>query len=77
MLAFPAPVLLLPLPTTVKLQTGLVLHEARMAEEAIRRGLAIAVVEYDEDDPNAFHVSRARSTAIILLFPKNTGLNGG
>jgi hypothetical protein len=53
-----------------KLQTGLVLQEARLAEEAIRRGRPVAIVEDDEDDPNAFHVSRGRPTAIILPFPK-------
>jgi hypothetical protein len=42
-------------------QTDLVLQEVRLTEEAI--------AEYDEDDPNAFHVSRGRPTAIILAFP--------
>ncbi len=53
------------------LQTGLVLREARLAEEAIRRGrIAAAVEDYeDEDAPNAFGVSRGRPTAIILPFP--------
>jgi hypothetical protein len=52
------------------LQTGLVLSEARLAEEAIGLGRVIAIAEDDEDDPNAFHVSRGRPTALILLFPK-------
>jgi len=53
-----------------KLQTNLVLQEARLAEEAIGHGRVIVAVEYDEDDPNAFHVSRGRPTAIILPFPR-------
>lgn len=51
-----------------KLQTDLVLQEARLAEEAIGQGRVVAV-EYDEDDPNAFHISRGRPTALVLLFP--------
>jgi hypothetical protein len=50
------------------LQTDLVLREVRLAEEAIRSG-RIAEEYEDQDDPNAFHVSRGRPTAIILPFP--------
>jgi hypothetical protein len=53
-------------------QTDLVLREARLAEEAIGRTIAIVEAdEYDEDDANAFHVSRGRPTAIILPFPRS------
>lgn len=48
------------------LQTELVLREVRLAEEAIRRGRAVAIVEDDERDRN---VLRGRPTAIILPFP--------
>ena len=47
------------------LQTELVLREVRLAEEAIRRGRVVAIVE---DDSNALHVSGGRPTAIILPF---------
>lgn len=50
------------------LQTGLVLQEVRLAEEAIGSGRAVEGYEV-QDDPNAFHVSRGRPTAIILPFP--------
>jgi hypothetical protein len=50
------------------LQTGLVLQEARLAEEAIGRGRLVEAYE-DQDDPNAFHISRERRSAIILAFP--------
>ena len=33
------------------LQTELVLREVRLAEEAIRRGRAVAIVEDDQDEP--------------------------
>jgi len=50
------------------LQTELVLSEARLAEEASR---SVGDQEYeDQDDPNIFHVSRGRSTAIIIPFPR-------
>jgi hypothetical protein len=58
--------------SVTKLQTDLVLQEARLAEEAIGHGRIVAAVEYDEDDPNAFHVSRGRPTAIILPFARGT-----
>jgi hypothetical protein len=41
-------------------QTDLVLQEVRLTEEAIAKY-----------DPNAFHVSRGRPTAIILAFPES------
>ena len=50
------------------LQTGLVLREARLAEEAIKRGRVVEDYE-DQDDANVFHISRGRPTAIILPFP--------
>jgi hypothetical protein len=54
------------------LQTDLVLREARLAEEAIGRTIAIVEDdEYDEDDANAFHVSRGRPTALIIPFPRS------
>jgi hypothetical protein len=52
------------------LQTGLVLREARLAEAAIRSGRVVEDYE-DQDDANAFHVSRGRPTAKILPFPKS------
>ena len=52
------------------LQTELVLREVRLAEEAIRRGRTVAIVEDDEDDPTAPHVFGGRPTAIILPFPR-------
>jgi hypothetical protein len=57
------------------LQTSLVLREARLAEEAIRRGRIVEEYE-DQDDPNAFHVSRGRPTAVILPFARS-GRAGG
>jgi len=54
------------------LQTGLVLREVRLAEEAIGRTIAIVEDdEYDEDDANAFHISRGRPTALIIPFPRS------
>lgn len=52
------------------LQTELVLREVRLAEEAIRRGRAVAIVEDDNDDPSAFHVFGGHSTAVILPFAR-------
>jgi hypothetical protein len=51
------------------LQTGLVLREAQLAEEAIKRGRVVEEYE-DQDDPKGFHVSRGRPTAVILPFPR-------
>jgi hypothetical protein len=51
------------------LQTGLVLREVRLAEGAVRRGSVLEDYE-DQDDANAFHLSRGRPTALIILFPK-------
>ena len=49
------------------LQKSLVLHEAQLAEEAIRDDQ-----EYeDQDDPKVFHISRGRPTALIIPFPKD------
>jgi hypothetical protein len=46
-------------------------REARLAEEAIGRTIAIAEHdECDEDDANAFHVSRGRPTTLIIPFPR-------
>jgi hypothetical protein len=58
------------------LQTELVWREVRLAEDAIRRGRVVALVEDDADDPNALHVSRGRPTAIILPFARRAHRRG-
>ncbi len=50
------------------LQTELVLREVRLAEEAIRHGRVVAIVD---DDPNARHVFPERPTAVILSFVRD------
>lgn len=57
------------------LQTELVLREVRLAEEAIRRGRTVAVVEDDQDEPLQF--LGGRPTAIILPFPKGADRRRG
>jgi hypothetical protein len=52
------------------LQTGLVLQEARLADEAIGSGRIVEAYK-NQDDPDAFHASRGRPTANILPFPIN------
>ena len=51
-----------------RLQTGLVLREVSLVEAEIHRGHRYE----DQDDRNAFHVSRGRPSAIIILFPRST-----
>jgi len=53
---------------TTHSQTALVLHEVRVTEEAI--GRTVEDQEYEhQDDPNVFHASRGRPTALIIPFP--------
>lgn len=59
------------------LQTELVLREVRLAEEAIRRGRTVAIVEDDQDDPAALQFFGGRPTAIILPFPKGADRRRG
>ena len=59
------------------LQTELVLREVRLAEEAIRRGRTVAIVESDQDDPTAPQFFAGRPTAIILPFPKGADRRRG
>ena len=43
---------------------------ARPVGDAIKYGRTVAEEYEEQDDPNAFHVSRGRPTALIIPFPK-------